>query len=672
MGDPSRAAAVQRLVAAQGEVHRLELLAEMARITGLPLRFLLDDQEILEVTKLLCKPEFLAANPEFRLTTAQASGAMEFFEAQGLYGPIPVGEGKTLLLLLCAKIAWERFKHRKIMILAHTQAYLQFLNRDVRWARARVSFPFRVIGMGKISKIRRKALVDENCPGVYLVPYSLVSQQDFETGILLPLKVTCILADEGHNLKEGRSARTRRLMHYLKTEKPLFAAVSGTLNRKRISETHKLVRAALRDSSFLPLQVGRALSWGDVLDSGAAPTPAQKEQLLPLLTWAQEKFPNVDFGTGVDALRRAYQARMATAPGTVCMHSEVDCGLVLDLQPTHRPPGETLEHMVRDVYNGKAPNGDAISYGILVHKWAWELSSGFYNQRLWREPEWYVKHRGMSLDQAKDALEKAKEQLVVENEYQRTLRKWLKDNARAGLDTPALVATSIKNHGAEVVEDEYMASLWFRARDMKWPGMPERYDHPVMVDTFRAEEAVRWVREFKNENLLLWYWHPFFGEAVFNLLREAGLNPLYAPSGLDVQADVLDGAGSSPRPVVISLAYGTGTNLQEFASRAVFLEWPVSSTLCEQAVGRLHRRGQPADEVTTHVSYQTEFDKDSFAASLMHAVFAQQTQGTPQKIVYASYTNLPETRPEEFLRERGHDFPRFDAAMKRAYMELWG
>ncbi|KFE67273.1 hypothetical protein DB31_8713 [Hyalangium minutum] len=73
----------------------------------------------------------------------------------------------------------------------------------------------------------------------------------------------------------------------------------------------------------------------------------------------------------------------------------------------------------------------------------------------------------------------------------------------------------------------------------------------------------------------------------------------------------------------------------------LFVNPPADGAAWEQAIGRCHRQGQLADEVEVEVEvelYQhTDELIEAFRKARDFARFIEQTEGTPQKLCFASY-----------------------------------
>lgn len=91
------------------------------------------------------------------------------------------------------------------------------------------------------------------------------------------------------------------------------------------------------------------------------------------------------------------------------------------------------------------------------------------------------------------------------------------------------------------------------------------------------------------------------------------------------------------RSIVASIrAHGTGKNLQAF-SRNLFANQFSDAAVGEQVLGRTHRQGQLADEVTAEVYRHTPVVIDALNRARMLAGYIEGTMGGSQKLLRATY-----------------------------------
>jgi hypothetical protein len=118
------------------------------------------------------------------------------------------------------------------------------------------------------------------------------------------------------------------------------------------------------------------------------------------------------------------------------------------------------------------------------------------------------------------------------------------------------------------------------------------------------------------------------------LARVLGL-PYYGKKGLDERRRLIDSASPMDGSIIASIASnGEGRNLQAW-SRSLVIGRPLSGGEWEQLLGRTHRDGQTADEVTIDVVASCLEHYEGFGKALDQASYAETVQGQPQKLLLA-------------------------------------
>jgi hypothetical protein len=104
-----------------------------------------------------------------------------------------------------------------------------------------------------------------------------------------------------------------------------------------------------------------------------------------------------------------------------------------------------------------------------------------------------------------------------------------------------------------------------------------------------------------------------------------------------------NGGGKNPedehgdRPIVCSVkANNSGLNLQYAFHKMLFASSPSSGDLWEQCLGRVHRQGQRASEVTVWVCQHTAELRGSLLQARADAAWQQQFCDSPQKLCVAT------------------------------------
>jgi len=82
------------------------------------------------------------------------------------------------------------------------------------------------------------------------------------------------------------------------------------------------------------------------------------------------------------------------------------------------------------------------------------------------------------------------------------------------------------------------------------------------------------------------------------------------------------------------MANSEGRNLQQW-NKSLVISCQPSGKLFEQLLGRTHREGQEADEVSYEVMFACKEQMDGFYQALADARYLQDTLGSPQKLLYA-------------------------------------
>lgn len=651
---------------------------EIDRIVRLPL--------VLEPTKeeveAFCKDEVEASYFEggFRLWPMQVGAVLAYDLYGGLFAPIGVGWGKTLITLMIAERAFKRGEAARTLLFVPSQVYPQLVKTDIASARKWVGLSVPLILMGGKSQAERRSIARSQKKGCYVLPYSCLSTKD-TTDLLFGIAPDLVILDEAHAVKNSEAARTKRLRKYMDERQPRLAVLSGTITKKSVNDYHYLISHALREFSPLPVSSVLASNWSVVLDAGADPSEAQTGPLAPLMNWATENFPDEKIPAGQAGFRSAYRLRLNTAPGVVSTgDAEIGVSLIFENRPAnvkHDADGSygRLMELISNVEDlWITPSGDEIEWAFHTWKYLFELTNGFYYRLRWPEAAELVQRSKLSLDEIEAYLAQAKMHHEAQQEYHRDLRKWLKYSSRAHLDTPLLVASNMAKHGSKDVGAALFA-VWRAMKDLEFPGMPERISEPVRICDYKIGRLLEWAREHANDGAIVWFYHDEVGRWAHEALSGAGFDSLWCPSESfrpGSNAAVCDPANRGRILVASMSSHGTGKNLQHFQAQYL-LQFPRQADMLEQVVGRTHRNGQDADELIVHTCNTIPFDHMNMAACLVDALYIHQTVGSRQKAIYASYSPLPTMYPSDFLRERGFvDVAQLDPAALAKLEEKFG
>lgn len=674
---------------------------EIERIIDLPMVYPPTKEEIEAFCAVEVQGQYF--DEGFRLFGCQVGAVLAWDLYEGLFAPIGVGWGKTLITLMIANRAFREGLSERSMLIVPPQVYEQLIKTDIAWARKRVGLevPFHLLG-GKPRDTRRR-LADSQKKGCYIMTYSLLQVTDGEALLsgdiqdpppnkpaIRGINPDLIILDEAHNVKNIGAARTDRLLRYLHARQPRLCALSGTITSKSIKDYYHLIAMALRGNNPLPMDPALAMNWSYVLDPekvGDKTNASERSKtgpLMPLVRWAKENFPEHKTPPGTAGFRDAYKLRLTHTPGVVATgDADIGVSLVIQNQPvprhTEHPDFATLKKHMDVVENEwRTPSGDEIEYGF--HKWRYnfELTSGFYYKLRWPEVEELVS-KGLTADEAEVYLDQAIEHHEEKQEYHRKLRRWLQYSGRPRLDTPLLVGSNMAAHGARDVGNA-LFEQWRAMKDLEFEGMPERISEPVRVCDYKVQHACNWAQKILKSTRgklggIVWYHHHALGEWLYEYMLEQGLPVIWCPSESKRKgsnAKILDPTNADQIIIAAMGGHGTGKNLQ-FHQHQHFAQWPRKADLLEQVLGRLHRNGQAADELFPNANNTLPFDHQNLWACLIDALYIHQTTGARQKAIYATWDPLPNRYPEDFLRERGFaDVAQLDPASRAKLEEKFG
>lgn len=425
---------------------------------------------------------------------------------------------------------------------------------------------------------------------LHLVAYSELRSTK-KADILTKLKPDLIIADEAHNLKNKGSVQTRRFLWYMKLNPGCrFVALSGTMTSKSLRDYAHLSELALRERSPLPRGMSGHWStleeWADAIDV-APRNPMDPGQLIRLCAPGE-------------SVRSGFRRRLVETQGVVAGDDgELGVSLVIRKLDVKVPKAitEALDHLRATWEIG----GEELEDAVAFYRVARQLALGFYYKWAW--PGGVVDH----------------EWLQARSEWHRAVRSFLRYRAKPGIDSPLLLARAIDQGVVEIPE----FAAWNAVKDR-----PQPPTEAVWLDKTLIRDAV--VEFAVKEPGIVWYEHTAVGD-----LLASWKMMVY---GAGEQPGLLNEKGD--RTIACSIrAHSTGKNLQMF-SRNLILSPPSSGKTWQQLLGRSHRPGQEADCVTADVLLHTPELEHAWMNALAGAEYIQETQGSRQKLMYATKVGL--------------------------------
>lgn len=574
------------------DLRRIEALARRPVFEGERLEALVE-----VMTRRLSRPNAACKCAELgrpcitRLTGMQAWTLYEAGFAEGILGAVIVGGGKTGLDILAAMVVPGC---KRAVLLIPSNLREQLLGDYHAWSQ---HFHVPSIVMGK------RGFIWPGRPVVNVIAYSQLSQAS-STTLLEQLQPDVVIADELHRLKSRAAARTSRFLRaYSKRPSTRFLGWSGTVTTRSVNDYGHLAALALRDQSPLPLDSQIVQEWGLALDASDWPAPAGELRRLCQ--------PSEDLAEGFR--RRLLETRGVISSKEAVIGASINIGeRTLPEVPTEI---QTLLASVRKTW--VRPDGEELVDALSVHACAVQLASGFYYR--------WVFPRG-------ESEELIAQWFAARKAWKRELREKIRPR-RPHLDSPHLGAmAAIRGWSGEKYDGKlpvWKADTWPAWRDVK--GLVEPETRAVWVDDFLIRDAAAWATSHRG---VVWYEHATVGDKL-----AAALGAPKHAGGPNAEEEIkLELARKGDRCLVASIkAHGTGRDgLQNVFSDQLVVNPPASGDTWEQLIGRLHRIGQTADEVTTTVYRHTEEYANALDKSLHEAKYVEGTWGSLQKLLCAT------------------------------------
>ena len=547
---------------------------ESQRILSIPVRTY-HDITPGEITRSLAKP---GCGFELRLIQEAALTAIK--ECRGGFFPIGVGHGKSFIACLAASVLECDFAI--IFAPASTVRQLQEQYDDLR-AHFRL-VPARIMSYATLSQPKGTTLLTE-----------LVETYSADKVVLV--------CDEAHRLKRLESARTKRIIRFMRANpKVSFVALSGTMTSKSLRDFSHLAELCLRDNSPVPRDRYHLNCWSECIDVDGRPGQTEWRQLGPLAKWAGMDLSTVRGQRRKEMVRKAFQKRMRSAPGVVASkEGSIGCSLNIQRVRDLVVPDDVTQMMRAVSDAGIDPAGDIIPDDVTAWRTLRHLAAGFYYKWDWEDGE-------EDLDW-----------LRARRDWNRFVRHELMDNSEEGYDSPFLVAAKI-NRELEAGQNRAIHRAWRNWQREKIKPAPPTI--AVWVDCYLINYSLDWLSKQKTP-AILWYESSAVGEA----LRERGLT--------------VYGAGQEPpreaHPCAMSIkACGIGKNLQSWSQQLV-IEPPTGGLIWEQLLGRTHRQGQQADEVSCSILQHVEPYTRALESAVIQAHYIFDSSGNAQKLLFATF-----------------------------------
>lgn len=528
-----------------------------------------------EITAL--EGELRRPGSSMSLRPVQALALLDARRAGGLLAPIGVGAGKTLISLLLPTVLRARVTVLLVPApLRHKVVHLDYPQLATEW---------------RLPHLTTTPHYETRSDGVlHVVSYSQLSTVN-GADVLDRLAPDLVVCDEAHALRHSSAARTKRFLRYFRSRpETKLCALSGTMTSRSIKDFAHLAKIALKDNAPVPFSYPVLEAWAGALDSTDFPAPPGELTRMCRLG---------------ESVREGFRRRLVETCGVVpTSDNRLGTSLVISERQVAVPPemASTIRQ-VRETWatpDGEEEFEDALSFS----RCARQVAAGLYYRWTWP--------RGESEELRARWLE-------ARRDWHREVRSYLTYSARPGMDSPLLLARAAST-------GSWASRTWAAWTAIKDACEPQV--EAVWLHDFLAQDAVAWGREAPG---VIWYEHDALGQRIAAL----GGFPLYG-GGESASAGIARERGD--RTIVASVkAHGTGKNLQQW-HRALVLTPSTSGVVWEQLLGRHHRSGQAADEVTFEVYLHTDEMQDAMTKAFRDAAYQHELTGSDQKLQYADVT----------------------------------
>lgn len=399
-----------------------------------------------------------------------------------------------------------------------------------------------------------------------------------------------IIADEAHKLKSLKAGVTRRVKRYMEAcPGTRFVPMSGTLIKDSLEDFGHLLEWALKAAAPIPLDMGTRMEWSECLSP--SDRSFNKIEPGPLLRLARPG--KVYEGDQLSQARQVFRDRLLDTPGVISSGDDhVACSLYL--HGLAYEVNQTTEDNFKRLRNlWETPDGWALTQAIDVWRHARELALGLHY--IWdpRPPEEWINARRQWAAFVRAVIS-----------HSRTL------------DTELQIAHAC---AAGQLDATYW-NAWASIRDTFTPN-----SKPVWHDDSALKVCYKWA---KGGPGIVWTDHSFFAR---ELARLTGWK-YYGREGVTDQGEPIERADPTQVIIASTKANSTGRNLQAF-NRNLLTAVPAGAPAWEQLLGRTHRDGQTADNVSCDFLIGCLEHEESFRGAVNDARMIQEMTGHTQKLL---------------------------------------
>lgn len=456
------------LLASQGrtraDLPSTGMLGGLVRASGLPA-----DEDFARVAALPRRPSateadvdalsaWLRKNPGVRLRPPQVEALRELFEARGLFAPMRVGSGKTLVTLAAAVLLQARCPVLVIPASLEEKTKAEFATYIHDW---HIRLP-EIVSYQKLGHPDHEGWLERRAPDL-------------------------LLLDEAHYLRNLDAAVTRRVGRYRAANPAaVFAALSGTLITEKIMDYWHLLVWTLGARAPVPLSRVAAERWALAVDREVG-------MLKRIAPGALDSLPG-----GFHGWLRA-SCGVVPTPGS-------DCPAAIHVT-TWRPeiPAELRATIERVATSSMRPDGELLDEWDLPDCLC-QLAQGFFYVWDPAPPDWWLRPRRGWRAYVRAVLDEHLPGFDSESPIVRALDREIKPSAE--MTGPEFVETLDSTRPPAHREGIELLQAWRAVRDEFTP-------NPVPV--WLSDEPLRQAAAHVDRHTLIWVKHRAAGRKLEDL-----------------------------------------------------------------------------------------------------------------------------------------------------------
>lgn len=280
----------------------------------------------------------------------QAGALREAYEVGGLFAPMRVGAGKTLVTLLLPTL----LRAQRPVLMAPAS-----LIRDKPGAPSKTKRDFAALC--RAWRVRLPVLLS----------YEQMGRAEHEAR-LLEIKPDLLILDEAHGVRNWDASVTRRVRRAVEAVRPRVAALSGTLLTDAILDYHHLVVWSLGRSAPVPIPRAEAEQWSQACDRRAT--------LRRIGTGALASLPG------------GYHQHLRSRRGVLPTSGD-DCSASIEVSIWAPALSQKIRSMISETgSSGLRPDGEVLDEWELPDCLS-QLAQGFYYVWDPRPPSWWLEPR---------------------------------------------------------------------------------------------------------------------------------------------------------------------------------------------------------------------------------------------------------------------------------------